>query len=135
VGRKKKQRDPEYRLRVFPCTDEQTRTAGVALVVETVKEFVSFAYEVLLEDHQEGRTISLKILGLHAPVSVMPGIGPARGFRFYENLSGKQTIVVTRLDGQRNEFDVTIGLRAVVLHHSPKDPFVLFSTDPVRLTT
>lgn len=134
MGRKKKHPDPEYRLRVFPYTDERTRTAGTAVVVETVKEFVSFSYEVLLEDHLDGQTVSLKILGLHAPVSVMPGVGPARGHRFYEHLSGRRTFVVTKLNGDRNEFVCSIGPRTVELHKSPEEPFILFSTDPISLT-
>lgn len=134
MGRKKKN-DPEYRLRIFRYTDERTRKKGVAVVVETVKEFVSFAYEVLLEDQQEGRVITLKILGLHAPVSVMPGVGPARGFRFYEGLSGRLTFAVTKLNGERNEFECSINERTVVLRQSPPEPFILFSTDSINLPT
>ena len=134
-GRRKKKREPEYRLRVFHYTDERTRKSGIAVVIETLKEFVSFAYEVLLEDRQENRTTTLRILGLHAPLSVMPGVGPARGHRFYEHLSGRQTLIVSKLNGEKNEFVCMIGPRTIVLEESPKEPFVLFSTDPVTLTT
>ena len=102
-------------------------------MVETIKEFVSFAYEVLLEDHRSPRAIELKILGLHAPVSVMPGVGPARGYRFFEHLAGRQTFTVTKLKGEQNEFVVTIGPRTILLQQSPKDPFILFSTEPISL--
>lgn len=128
-GKKKK---PEYRLRVFHHHPE-TGKHSVAVVIETLKEFVSFRYEVLLEDQRIENEIHIRILGLHAPVSVMPGTGPARGIRFYTTLSGPATIHVKKLDGEKNEFAVMIGRTSVSLVRSPRQPFVFFSTDPVTL--
>lgn len=129
---RRKKPEPEYRLRVFHFRDEGGKRS-VAVVIETLKEFVSFRYEVLLEDQQTENEIRLRILGLHAPVSVMPGIGPARGIRFYPSLSGTVTIRVRKLDGKENEFVVTIGRTSVSLVRSPRHPFILFSQEPLTL--
>lgn len=132
MPRKRKKSEPEYRLRVFHHRPE-TGKHSVAIAIETLKEFVSFRYEVLLEDQRIENGIHLRILGLNAPLSVMPGTGPARGVRFYTSLSGPVTIHVKKLDGEMNEFAVSIGRTAVSLVRSPKQPFVLFSTEPVTL--
>ena len=129
---RKKKPEPEYRLRVFHHRPE-TGKHSVAIAIETLKEFVSFRYEVLLEDRRMENEIHIRILGLNAPLSVMPGTGPARGVRFYTSLSGQVTIHVKKLDGEKNEFAVTVGRNTVSLVRSPKQPFVLFSTDPVTL--
>ena len=132
MPRKRKKPEPEYRLRVFHYRRE-TGKKSIALVVETLKEFVSFRYEVLLEDKRADNDIHVRILGLHAPVSIMPGTGPARGIRFYDSLSGTIGIHIKKFDGEMNEFAVTIGRTAVSLVRSPRDPFILFSLEPVTL--
>jgi hypothetical protein len=134
VPRKRKKPEPEYRLRVFHHHPE-TGKHSVAVAIETLKEFVSFRYEVLLEDQRIENEIHVRILGLHAPVSVMPGTGPARGVRFYTSLSGPVTIQVKKLNGEKNEFAVTINRTSISLVGGPRQPFVLFSTDPVTLET
>ncbi len=132
MARKRKKSEPEYRLRVFHYRQE-TGKKSVALIVETLKEFVSFRYEVLLEDQRTEHEIRVRILGLNAPISVMPGTGPARGIRFYDSLSGTIGIHVKKLDGEANEFEVSIGRTAVSLVKSPRNPFILFSPEPVTL--
>ncbi len=119
---------------MFPHRDETGRESTV-IVVETVKEFVSFHYEVLLEDEIVERKIRLRILGLHTPVSVMPGTGPARGVRWYPRMKGNISVHVRKLDGEENEFDVHCSRETIRLVRSPAKPFILFSTDPLTLET
>ncbi|MBI4418176.1 MAG: hypothetical protein HY563_05320 [Ignavibacteriales bacterium] len=131
--RTKKSRDAEYRLRAFPVTDAESGHTSLALVVETIKEFVSFHYEVLLSDTREKNQVTLHILGLHAPSSVMPGVGPARGIRRYDNLSGPVRVIVRKVDGEENMFKLRVRLPAVQLLAAPPHPFVMFSTEPIEL--
>lgn len=129
--RKKKRAEPEYRLRVFRAHGD--RKNAVAVVIETVKEFVSFPYEVLLSDERSSTGVEIKILGLHAPRSVMPGTGHARGFRLYERLPNPFSLMILSPDGAADEFTLKVGSREVVIIRSPKESFLEFSTEPVEL--
>lgn len=132
MARKKKQREPEYRLRVFSLQNSESKSL-LAFVVETTKEFVNFHYELLLADERNGKDIALKILGIHTPRSVMPGVGPARGVRRYDDLSGHVSVTVRNPDGEANTFKINIRKSSIGLLDSPPHPFVHFSTDPVEL--
>lgn len=133
LARKKKSPEAEYRLRVFPVRNERDATPALAVVVETTKEFVSFHYEVLLHDQKIGNTITLKILGLHTPMSVMPGVGPARAFRIFEHRSGTVTLVVHSPDGDENVYKLARRSSVIDVLEAPTRPFILFSTQPVAL--
>jgi hypothetical protein len=133
LARKKKLTGAEYRLRVFPVLNDRSATPTIAVVVETTKEFVNFHYEVLLNDQKIGTTITLKILGLHTPLSVMPGVGPARSFRTYEHRSGAIKLVVHSPDGDENVYVLTRRSAAIEVIEAPANPFILFSTQPVAL--
>lgn len=132
--RTKKPREPEYRLRVFPAKDPESQKAGIAVVVETIKEFVSFHYELLLSDKREKNSITLHILGLNAPRSVMPGVGPARGHRLYAGLSGTIAVVIRNVDGEENAYKLKVRPPAVKVLSEPRHPFVVFSPEPVELS-
>jgi len=129
MPRKKQHHEPEYRVRVFrdPASNQ------IAFAVETTKEFVNFHYELLLSDEREGKDIILKILGIHTPRSVMPGIGPARGFRRYKGLSGIIRTIVRNPDGAENTFKIKIRNSSVDLVEPPTNPFAVFSNEPVEL--
>jgi hypothetical protein len=133
LARKKKLLEAEYRLRVFPVLNDRDAKPAIAVVVETTKEFVSFHYEVLLHDQKIGNTITLKILGLHTPMSVMPGVGPARAFRVYEHRSGTINLVVHSPDGDENVYKLTRRSSAINIIEAPMHPFILFSTQPIAL--
>lgn len=126
-----RKQEPEYRLRIFPYAGEQQ--SGIAFSVETIKEFVSFQYEVLLEAEQSGQEVTLKILGLHAPRSVMPAVGPARGVRIFPGLRGTLRVRVAKPDGGENVFTVKVGRKNIELVQAPKQPFVVFSNEPTVL--
>lgn len=126
-----KKHDPEYTLNVFRQYDEQTKTTPVVFLIQTTKIFVSFRYEILLEDELRDREIRLKILGLHAPTLLMPGTGPAQGFRKYEHLRGTYSLRVTKQDKSVNEFEVEIAPRSISVKKEVPIPFVLISTESV----
>lgn len=133
MARTKKLREPEYRLRVFPAKDPESQKAGIAFVIETTKEFVSFHYELLISDNREKNSITLHILGLNAPRSVMPGVGPARGYRFYTGLSGTIEVMIRNVDGEENVYEFKLRPPAVRVLSKPRHPFVVFSPEPVEL--
>lgn len=132
--RTRNSRDLEYLLRAFPVRDTETGLERLALVVETVKEFISFHYEVLLSDSRDGNEVELRILGIHAPRSVMPGVGPARGFRLYDGLKGTVTVTVRNADGNENAFRLRLRGSSVHLLSAPTEPFIAFTTEPVALS-
>ena len=130
MGRK---REPEYTLNVFRQYDERTKTTPVVFLVQTTKIFVSFRYEILLEDELREREIHLKIVGLHAPTLLMPGSGPAQGQRNYESLRGTYMLRVIKQDKSTNEFEIEITPKSITVTKEPATPFVMISTESVPL--
>ncbi|MEX1139615.1 MAG: hypothetical protein WEB33_03390 [Bacteroidota bacterium] len=133
MARKRKLPEAEYRLRVFRTLNERNMKSAIAVVVETTKEFVNFHYEVLISDKKIGNTLTVKILGLHTPMSVMPGVGPARAFRVYEHSSGTLTVVVHSPDGDENIYKLNLRRASPEVQGAPSHPFILFSSQPVEL--
>jgi hypothetical protein len=129
----KKKRDPDYTLNIFHHYDEKTKRNVVVFLVQTTKIFVSFRYELLLEDEIAGTEIHLSIKGLHVPELLMPQTGPAQGQRDYTQLNGTYHLVVTKQDKTVNKFSVHITPESVDIKERPKTPFVLVSNDPVNL--
>lgn len=130
----KKRTEPEYRLNIFYRPDEQAQKKKLAFLVRTIQEFVSFHYHVLLKDEIAGNRIQLKIAGLSAPSALMPGGGPAVGFKEYSHLSGEYSLVVKKLDGAANEFRIEVDPDGVRILEAPKNPIILVSTEPVNLS-
>ncbi len=131
---RKKKRDPDYTLNIFHHYDERAKRQVVVFLVQTTKIFVSFRYEILLEDSLEGNVIDIKIVGLHVPELLMPQTGPARGRRDYENLSGDYTLHITKQDKTVNTFSIVITPSSVEIKQKPREPFILVSNDPVDLS-
>ncbi len=130
----KKKRDPDYTLNIFHHYDEKTKRNVIVFLVQTTRIFVSFRYEILLEDGIMDHTINLKITGLHVPELLMPQTGPAQGRRDYENLDGTYRVIVSKQDKTLNEFSVDISSSKIEIKHKPQKPFILISTDPVNLS-
>jgi hypothetical protein len=129
----KKKRDPDYTLNIFHHYDEKTKRNVVVFFVQTTKIFVSFRYEILLEDEIVGKSIHLRIKGLHVPELLMPQTGPAQGRRDYAQLDGTYHLVVVKQDKTVNEFTVRISPKSVDIEEKQKAPFILISNDPVDL--
>lgn len=125
-------KDPDYTLNIFPYQDPSTGKRSTAVLVQTTKVFVSFRYEILLQAALEERTLRVKIQGLHAPELLMPGSGPARGWKLFEGLVGHYQVVVKQ-DKSVNTFDIDVAEGSVTLLKSPEHPFILPSTDPAEL--
>jgi hypothetical protein len=129
----KKRREPDYTLNIFPYRDEETMHEIIVFLVQTTKIFVSFRYEILLDDHIKGRTITIRILGLHVPEILLPQTGPARGRRDFTDLQGTYTVRVVKQDQSINEFQAEFHGTTVQLKRKPSDAFILASTDIVDL--
>jgi hypothetical protein len=126
-------KDPDYTLHIYPYQDPSTGKRSTAFLVQTTKVFVSFRYEILLQASLEERTVRVKIQGLHAPELLMPGSGPARGWKLFEGLIGHYHVIVVKQDKSVNTFDIDVAGDGVTLLKSPEHPFILPSTDPVDL--
>ena len=133
MPRKKKHRDPEYSLHVFHHFDERIRKVLQIFLVQTVKEFTSFNYEILLDVALQDRTIQMKILGLRTTPLIMPGVGPARGRRDFTDLRGSYTLNVVKLDGETNGFEVDLAPSSISISGTPVSPFITVSNKPVDL--
>jgi len=131
---KGKGKGPEYTLNVFPIYDEQTKRDVVVFLVQTTKVFVSFRYEILLEESVDDRVITIRILGLYVPEILLPQTGPARGRRDLTGLKGLYTVRVIKQDKSINEFQFEFTPQGAVLKHKPKDAFIVASADPVDIS-
>ena len=129
---KKKKNEPIYTLNIFHFYDEKIKKNGVLFLVQTTKIFVSFQYEILLEDQLEGQNIILKIAGLHVPELLMPATGPARGWRHYNNLIGTYNLKIIKQDKTENDFLLEITSSNVQIKRKPPRPFILISNEPVE---
>ena len=130
----KKKRDPDYSLNIFHHYEEKTKQNVVVFLVQTTKIFVSFRYEILLENELIGNEINLRITGLHIPELLMPQTGPAQGRCDYKNLDGLFKLTVTKQDKTANEFSVQISPAKIDIIHKPRAPFIIVSNDPVNLS-
>jgi hypothetical protein len=129
-----KKRDPDYTLNIFHCYDETIKRNVVVFLVQTTRIFVSFQYEILLEEELVGNEINLRIAGLHIPELLMPHTGPAQGRYNYTNLNGLYKLIVTKQDKTVNEFSVQISPEKIDIMHKPKVPFIIVSNEPVSLS-
>jgi hypothetical protein len=98
----------EYRLLIAPHYDERKQRNITRVVLETVKSFASFRYELTVEEKVSSNTIAYKILGLSAPQLSLPAVGPARFAREYDNLSGVYDISIQGLDGKTSIMGIRI---------------------------
>lgn len=129
----KKKAEPEYSLNIFPRFDDRTQTRNTVFVVQTVKEFISFQYEILLDSRVEEELIWLKIRGLRTTPLTMPNVGPARGVREYPNLKGLYRLVVSKLDDASNEFTLNISDQSIRIQGKQEAPFLRVSPEPLPL--
>jgi hypothetical protein len=130
----KKKHDPNYTLNIFHHYDEKVKRNVIVFLVQTTKIFVSFRYEILLEEKLVDHEISLHITGLHVPELLLPQTGPAQGRCDYSNLDGLYKLKIIKQDKTVNEFSVQISPRTIDIIHKPRSPFILVSCDPVSLS-
>jgi len=118
----------EYRLLVCYKYSPQFKAMVIRVSLRTIDEFSNFLYEIVVEDTIKGNTLSLNIHGLRAPRQTLPAFGPATFTKEYRSLEHIDEIVVAKLDGVENSFQVKISKDSVILKQSPKDNFVQFTT-------
>jgi hypothetical protein len=129
----KKKRDPDYTLNIFHHYDEKTKRNLIVFLVQTIRIFVSFRYEILLEDKIIDKEIRLHIKGLHVPELLMPQTGPAQGRLDYEKFEGTYHLMVIKQDKTVNEFSIQISPGSVNITEKPKNSFITVSNNPVNL--
>ncbi len=133
MGQKKKQKPPEYRLHVFHHTDPDSGARSVVFLFLTVKEFANFNYEILLEADRQNHSLTLRILGIHAPRGIMPGWGPARGYRKFTDLQGHCMVTVRKSAKDSAELEIDVRPDSIVLLRTSSAPFLSVSTEPPPL--
>ena len=129
----KKKHEPEYTLHVFHASEPETGQAVTAFVVQTVREFVSFKYEIPLESGIQQGVIDLKIHGLRVPENLVPGKGRARGAILHPRIKGKYDLSITNVDGILNKFLLSITARAIDVKSASRKPFIVYSEERVQL--
>ena len=130
----KKKHDQNYTLNIFHHYDEKVKRNVIVFLVQTTKIFVSFRYEILLEEKLVDHEISLQITGLHVPELLLPQTGPAQGRCDYSNLDGLYKLKIIKQDKTVNEFSLQISQETIDILHKPRAPFIHVSCDPVSLS-
>ena len=121
MGKEKRPRKPEYKLILTPCLYEREQTYKTRIVIETVKQFASFQYDLAVEEKASPTTIHYRILGLKTPQLSLPASGPAQFRKEYTSLKGRVDIVVEGLDKIVHVFTFRISQKEVRILHQPPD--------------
>ena len=114
----------EYRLLLTPKYDEHTQKKVTRLALRTVTEFSSFRYEILVDESLVDKTLRLNIHGLRAPRMTLPAMGPATFEKEYPDLTGRYTLVVSKLEREETSFVVHISEDRVTIEKAPQKTFV-----------
>jgi hypothetical protein len=122
----KKKHEPEYTLHILHTKHPETGADVTAFIVQTVREFVSFSYDIPLESTIEGREIGINIRGLRVPENLVPGKGQARGIFYHPRLMGTYDVLVTNVDGVVNKFEATFGPKVVEVKRASRKPFIVY---------
>lgn len=119
----------EYRLSVGPTVDERTGAAKTLFVLETVRQFSAFRYEISVRDEVADREVRFAILGLKTPGLSLPASGPAEFRRAYA-LEGEYAVSVRGLDGSTVTFPLSVRNGQPRLGRLPASSFVDISLRP-----
>ncbi len=122
---------PEYRLLIAPRFNELGQKHTTMVLLETVKTFASFQYELSVRETITNRSVHLKVLGLRTPHLSLPATGHARYAREFDDLKGVYNVTVEGLDGRTNTFQLRITQSQVKLLDAPASPFIELVTDQV----
>ncbi len=121
---KKARKGGEYRMLIRPTYDETLKKAGTLFLIETVKQFSSFSYEVVVAETRDDKRLTWALHGLRAPELLMPSFGGAQFKKVYFDLKGTQTFVLKKIDGEANEFKLKISPSSVAVQSVNGKPFV-----------
>jgi len=103
----------EYRLSIIPSYSEQKKKRYLLFVLETVREFSSFQYDLVVDEKMNSNTITLKIQGLKPHPLTMPGFGSAQFRKEYYGLRGTYTLNIIRQDRAKNQFRIHVSGKKV----------------------
>lgn len=131
MARQEHKENSEYRLLITPQYNERGQKYTTLFVLETVKFFASFRYDLSVEETVDKKTIKYRVLGLKTPHLSLPATGHAQFMREYDNLKGTYEVVVEGLDGKSNTFSVRIAPQQVRLMSTPSQSFISVCTDRV----
>lgn len=131
MARQEHKDNSEYRLLITPQYNERGQKYTTLFVLETVKFFASFRYDLSVEETVDKKTIKYRVLGLKTPHLSLPATGHAQFMREYDNLKGTYEVVVEGLDGKSNTFSVRIAPQQVRLMSTPSQSFISVCTDRV----
>jgi len=120
----KKHIDLEYRLLVVPAFDETLQKHGTLFLVETVKQFTNFNYQILVEESCRKHSVTWKVHGLSAPAMSMPAVGGAKYDKIYFDMIGTVHFTMIKKDGQENTVTVKVGPTGVKVVELPSHPFM-----------
>ena len=119
-----KERLPTYRLTIGSRIDERDRKPLTVFTLETMREFTSFQYDLVVRELFTGDALRFAITGLTPPDISMRRGGPARYSRELSDLNGTYDITVEGLDKKEETFAVRINGRSIELLHAPPRSFV-----------
>lgn len=119
----------EYSLCISSEVKGQEKEPVVLVQLQTVQEFNSFRYEIVVHDTIQDNSLRLEIHGLRAPQQILPAMGPATFRREYPRFIGTKEIVVAKIDGEENSFLVDISKQGVFIKKSPTKKFVEIVTE------
>lgn len=118
----------EYRLLITHRYSEQLKMIVVFVGLRTIEEFGNFRYEIVVVDKITDHMLKLDIHGLRAPRQNLPSFGPATFRKEYPDLKGVDEVVVARLDGEENSYQIKITKDNILVKQAPQKVFVQLVT-------
>jgi hypothetical protein len=128
----KKKPSIEYRLFITPRYDETRKKETTLFLLETIKEFSTFRYSIVVRHAVNDKAIRLDILGLKTPELTMPAFGSAREHIEIDDLRGTYDVSVAKLDGGENHFSLKVTKKGVSVEYHPSGKFITVYTDPAE---
>ncbi len=126
---KKKTPSIEYRMFIAPEYDETRKKETTLFLMETIKEFSTFSYSIVVKPAVESKTIRLDILGLKTPEVTMPAFGPATKRLEIDDLHGTYTLIIAKLDGAENTFTMKRSKKGITIDDPPPGMFIEIFTE------
>ncbi len=120
--------ETEYRILIAPHVAERTQRPTTLVVLETMKTFATFRYELSVKTEVTPSTLHFAILGFRTPQLSLPSSGSARFEQEFEGLHGTYEVTLQGIDGRATTFSVGITPGQVKLLKTPKKTFVQITT-------
>jgi hypothetical protein len=121
---KKKHKGIEYRMLIQATYDETLKKHGTSFMIETVKQFSNFSYEIVVDEKWTDNKLSWVLHGLRVPELLMPSFGGAQYRKMYFDLKGEYTFTLKKIDGEFNEITLRILPTSVAVKNFVGTPFV-----------